>query len=265
MKGREEILKVHAKKVKMAKEVDLAVIAKSTPGFVGADLANVINEAAILAARQDKPAVTNADIEGYFRTGRDPRIDNPERIGIVHCVGSRDEKAGCRNCSKVCCATAVRQACELKAKFPKAKVYCFYMDLRMFGRGYEDLYLKAQKEYGVRFIRGRVSEVSEKIDKTLQVKAEDTLSSTPLKVSLDLLVLMAGMRPSKAGTKVAKMIRLDTGEDGYLSVADGFTGMQATSIPGLFVAGAATGPKTLPETLAEARAASALIHDYLKG
>ncbi len=63
MKGREEILKVHAKKVKMAKEVDLAVIAKSTPGFVGADLANVINEAAILAARQDKPAVTNADIE----------------------------------------------------------------------------------------------------------------------------------------------------------------------------------------------------------
>lgn len=63
MKGREEILKVHAKKVKMAKEVDLSVIAKSTPGFVGADLANVINEAAILAARQDKPAVTNADIE----------------------------------------------------------------------------------------------------------------------------------------------------------------------------------------------------------
>ena len=63
MKGREEILKVHAKNVKMAKEVDLSVIAKSTPGFVGADLANVINEAAILAARQDKPAVTNADIE----------------------------------------------------------------------------------------------------------------------------------------------------------------------------------------------------------
>lgn len=63
MKGREEILKVHAKKVKMAKDVDLSVVAKSTPGFVGADLANVINEAAILAARFDKPAVTNADIE----------------------------------------------------------------------------------------------------------------------------------------------------------------------------------------------------------
>ncbi len=208
--------------------------------------------------------VTNADVEEFFRTGGDPRIDNPQRIGLVHCVGSRDEKAGCRNCSKVCCATAVKQACELKAKFPAATVYCFYMDLRMFGRGYEDLYLKAQKEYGIRFIRGRVSEVSERIDKTLQIKAEDTLSSTPLRVTLDLLVLMAGMRPSREGTKVAKMIHLATGDDGFLSSLDGFGGMQATSIPGLFVAGAATGPKTLPDTIAEARAAASLIHEYLQ-
>ena len=63
MQGRKEILEVHAKKVKMGKDVDLGVIAKSTPGFVGADLANVINEAAILAARADKPAVETDDIE----------------------------------------------------------------------------------------------------------------------------------------------------------------------------------------------------------
>lgn len=63
MKGRKEILEVHAKKVKMGADVNLEVIAKSTPGFVGADLANVINEAAILAARKDKPAVDTADIE----------------------------------------------------------------------------------------------------------------------------------------------------------------------------------------------------------
>lgn len=63
MQGRKEILEVHAKKVKMGKDVNLEVIAKSTPGFVGADLANVINEAAILAARADKPAVETSDIE----------------------------------------------------------------------------------------------------------------------------------------------------------------------------------------------------------
>ena len=84
-----------------------------------------------------------------------PAVDNPRRIGFVHCVGSRDEKVGNRYCSKVCCATAVKQACEIKQQFPDAVVYCFYMDLRMFGRGYEDMYLEAQKKYGVIFVRGR--------------------------------------------------------------------------------------------------------------
>ena len=73
-------------------------------------------------------------------------------------------KVGNRYCSKVCCATAVKQACEIKQQFPDAVVYCFYMDLRMFGRGYEDMYLEAQKKYGVIFVRGRVSEVSEDKD-----------------------------------------------------------------------------------------------------
>ena len=63
LKGREEILKVHARKVKLAPEVDLKVVAKGTPGFVGADLANVVNEAAILAARADKDAVTKSDMD----------------------------------------------------------------------------------------------------------------------------------------------------------------------------------------------------------
>ena len=124
------------------------------------------------------------------------RIQYPKKIGFVHCVGSRDEKAGNRQCSKVCCATAVKQACEIKEKFPNSTVYCFYMDLRMFGRNYEDMYLEAQKKYGIIFVRGRVSEVSEKQDGTLLIKAEDTLSGKPLRVSLDLLVLMAGMQSS---------------------------------------------------------------------
>ena len=91
--------------------------------------------------------ITNADLEDYFSGIPVPAVDNPRRIGFVHCVGSRDEKVGNRYCSKVCCATAVKQACEIKEKFPDAVVYCFYMDLRMFGRGYEDMYLEAQKKY----------------------------------------------------------------------------------------------------------------------
>ena len=207
--------------------------------------------------------MTNADLEAYFKTHFDRRIENPKKIGFVHCVGSRDEKAGCRSCSKVCCATAVKQAIEMKQAFPNADVFCFYMDLRLFGRHYEDLYLKAQKEYGIRFIRGRVAEVSENLDGTLQVKAEDTVAAKPLKVTLDLLVLMSGMRPSSSGRAVADLLELPVEEDGYFAVREGIVAGQRSPLPGLFLAGAATGPKTLPDTLADARAAAVEIDRYL--
>ena len=210
--------------------------------------------------------ITNADLENWFRTKDDSRVaNNPKRIGFVHCVGSRDEKAGNRYCSKVCCATAVKQACEIKQEFPDAEVFCFYMDLRMFGRGYEDLYLSAQKECGVRFIRGRVSEVAENINKELVVKAEDTLSGKPIKVTLDLLVLMAGMQNCSAGAKVAGQIGVAGMEtDGFFETKDTIYSLQQSNKPGVFFAGACTGPKTLPDSLHEARAAALAIHNYLQ-
>ena len=74
--------------------------------------------------------ITNVELERYFKTHRDERIDEPRRIGFVHCVGSRDVKVNNTYCSKVCCATALKQACEIKDEFPESDVYCFYMDLR---------------------------------------------------------------------------------------------------------------------------------------
>lgn len=209
--------------------------------------------------------ITNADLENYFKTKTDERItDNPKKIGFVHCVGSRDEKAGNRHCSKVCCATAVKQACEIKEEFPDADIYCFYMDLRMFGRNYEDLYLKAQKDYGIHFIRGRVSEVSENIDKQVVIKAEDTLIGKPIKVTLDLLVLMSGMQNSSDGVKIAEMMSIKTAEDGFFCCKDTIYKLQESDKEGIFYAGACTGPKTIPESLHEARAAALAIHNYIK-
>ena len=207
--------------------------------------------------------ITNADLEKAFREKKMP-LNEPRAIGFVHCVGSRDEKAGNPACSKVCCATAVKQACEIKEVYPNADVYCFYMDLRMFGRHYEDLYLKAQKEFGIRFIRGRVSEVAEMADGRLQVKAEDTLSSKPIRVTLDMLVLMAGMRPSEAGRSVGRQINLTTEDDGFFSSEDNLLAIQQSKLPGFFYAGACTGPKTLPDTLHEARSAALEIDRYIK-
>lgn len=210
--------------------------------------------------------ITNADLENYFSEGFDSRIcENPKEIGFVHCVGSRDEKAGNRHCSKVCCATAVKQACELKSKFPDATVYCFYMDLRMFGRKFEDMYLEAQRDYGIRFVRGRVSEVSENKEGKLLIKAEDTLTGKPLRITLDLLVLMSGMVHNEDTDNIAKMISLPISEDGFLKSKDFILEAHKSSKEGVFYAGACTGPKTIPESLAEARSAALDIDKYLIG
>lgn len=210
--------------------------------------------------------VTNADLEAWFGGAEDDRFPkDPKAVGFVHCVGSRDLKAGNVQCSKVCCMTAVKQAIEMKERFPGARIYCFYMDLRLFGKKYEDFYLEAQQNYAVQFIRGRVSEVGETLDGRLQVKAEDTLSGKPLKVQLDLLVLMAGIVCNPDVAELARMARLDVDSDGFLRSVDNVAGIVDSNRPGIFYAGACTGAKTIPETLAEARSAALRIHQFLQG
>lgn len=207
--------------------------------------------------------ITNVELERYFKTHRDERIDEPRRIGFVHCVGSRDVKVNNTYCSKVCCATALKQACEIKDEFPESDVYCFYMDLRMFGKGYEDLYLKAQKDFDIKCVRGRVCEVSENIDGKLVIKAEDTLLGTPMKMTLDLLVLMCGMEKADGVERIQKMLNLQSNADGFIDSKDTFVGMNRTEERGVFVAGACTSPKTLPDTLSEARSAAMEVFNYL--
>ena len=211
--------------------------------------------------------ITNADLENWFNTGNDDRINNSrmESIGFVHCVGSRDEKARNTQCSKVCCITAIKQAIELKEKYPHASIYCFYMDLRLFGKKFEDFYTKAQRDYGIHFIRGRVSEVSENIEGKVIVKAEDTLLGKPIKVTLDLLVLMSGMVCNPDSTKTAGMLALPIDSDGFLQSSDNVFHITSSPKKGIFYAGACTGPKTVPETLAEARSAVLEIHSQITG
>jgi len=209
--------------------------------------------------------ITNRDLENWFNTGSDERVpEKPSAIGFVHCVGSRDVKAGNTQCSKVCCITAIKQAIELKEKFPNAEIYCFYMDLRLFGKKYEDFYINAQRDYGIHFIRGRVSEVCETIDGRVQVKAEDTLVGKPVKVKLDLLVLMAGIVCNKDNQKLVRAVSLPVDDDGFFRSRDNITSITESDRDGIFFAGTCTGPKTIPETIAEARSAALNVYNYLK-
>ncbi len=206
--------------------------------------------------------ITNRDLEHWFNTSEDQRIRQPKAVGFVHCVGSRDLKAGNTQCSKVCCITAIKQAIEMKEEFPDAEVYCFYMDLRLFGKKYEDFYIKAQRDHGIHFIRGRVSEVGEAIDGRVVVKAEDTLNGKPVKVTLDLLVLMAGILCNPDAQRYARETGVAVDDDGFLKSRDNLAAITESSRPGVFFAGACTGAKTVPETLAEARSAALAIHQY---
>jgi heterodisulfide reductase subunit A2 len=210
--------------------------------------------------------ITSADLEKKFAEKeviRNARGKVPERVGFVHCVGSRDEKVGNLYCSRVCCVTAVKQATEICEMIPGCEVFCYYMDLRMFGLDFEALYKEAQEKWGVHFIRGRLSEAFENQDGSVLVKVEDTLAGRPLKMKVDLLVLMSGM-VSPAGTKkLIDMLGLETDENRFLQPADRQLMANETGIPGLFLAGTCTSPKSIDETIADARAAVLRILEYL--
>ena len=210
--------------------------------------------------------ITSADLEEKFKTGAAILTSEgkvPARIGIVHCVGSRDEKVGNLYCSKVCCVTGVKQAIELKEMHPAADVFNFYMDLRMFDRHFEELYYEAQQKWGVSFIRGRLSECAENPDGSIIVKTEDTLTGKPLKMTVDLIVLLTGFVPARGIAAVAGMLGLNTGADGFVNSSDSHTKNNSTEIPGVFLAGAIKGPISISEAIADSRAAAVQIGIYL--
>lgn len=187
----------------------------------------------------------------------------PKRIAFLNCVGSRDEKVGNHYCSRVCCINGVKQAIEYKEYVPDGEAYVFYMDLRMFGQCYEELYRTSQQDFGVQFIRGRISEAAGTIDNRIQIKAEDTLAGVPLKITVDMLVLMVGMEPSPATKRLGNQNGIN-GAYGFVKASGSFLSDNQTEKDGLFLAGTCKRPLTIPETLADARAAALQIIEYLE-
>lgn len=209
--------------------------------------------------------ITAAQLEAMFRKNEIMLTDGsiPGKIGLIHCVGSRDEKVGNLYCSKLCCVTAVKQAMEIREHIPGSKVFCFYMDMRMGGAHYEELYRESQEKYGVNYIRGKVSEVSVSFGKKLVVKVEDTLAGRPLKMELDMLVLMAGMEMSEGGTLLAEKGNLTRGENRFFAPADNHFGNNLSNVKGLFFAGSCTAPMNITETISHARGAVSEIVEYI--
>ncbi len=209
--------------------------------------------------------ITSVDLEKMLKTkGSIQTFDGktPKRIGIVHCVGSRDEKINNIHCSKLCCITGVKQAIEIKEHLPESEVFCFYMDLRMYGRHFEELYYDAQLKHRVNFIRGRLSESFENQDQTILVKVEDTLMGKPLKMSVDLLILLAGVKPNKNTSNLLQDGQIQS-TDGFIEAPDRYTSSNKASVDGIFYAGSCTGIKSIPETIADSKATAIEVYSYL--
>ncbi len=210
--------------------------------------------------------ITSQELESMFKSEsvKDNFGESPKRIALLHCVGSRDEKVNQRHCSKVCCITGVKQAIELKELYPECEIFNFYMDIRMFGLGFEQLYRDAQVDHNVHFVRGRISEASETFDGRIYIKSEDTLIGRPLRMTVDKLILLVGMCSQSENGGFAQNPAIGLGRGGFLEPKDLFNNICNSSCESIFYAGAATSPKTVGESLAEGNRAAMQVAKYLK-
>jgi heterodisulfide reductase subunit A len=188
----------------------------------------------------------------------------PDNIAYVLCTGSRDETIDNPLCSKICCMYSIKQNQLIMGALPLADVTVYYMDVRAVGKGYDEFYVQA-KDMGANFVRGRISEISEKEDGNLILSYEDIENGGGLaQAEHDLVVLAVGVRPS------ADLRRMFPGggpaldEYFYVGEADEDLDPGRTDMPGVFVAGSAAGAKDIPDSILHAGAAVAQAAAYLE-
>ncbi|MBC8449514.1 MAG: CoB--CoM heterodisulfide reductase iron-sulfur subunit A family protein, partial [Chloroflexi bacterium] len=179
----------------------------------------------------------------------------PERVAIIHCVGSRDHNAH-EYCSRFCCMYSLKQAHLVRDK-TDAEVFEFYMDMRAFGRGYEEFYERVQEE-GVTFVRGRGAKVEVLPDGKLRVKGEDADLGRLVKADVDMVVLSTAIEAPHDAGRVASLFGLSRSGDGFFTEAHPKLRPVETNTDGVFLAGNAQGPKDVPDTVSHAGAAASM-------
>src|SRR5512135_2112747 len=202
--------------------------------------------------------ITLTDLEKMLKDQRVVRPSNgeaPKQIAFIQCVGSRDRQIGNEYCSKVCCGIASKQAIELRQQLPDSKVFIFYIDMRMYGYWENEIYWPAQEKYKVNYIKGIITEILRKGDKLL-VRGEDTTMGRPVEVPMDIVVLSNGMEASQGTREMAKVFGIRQNKYHFIDVPHDALDPTATSVPGIFVAGAAAGPKDLDDSIGMAGAAA---------
>jgi len=211
--------------------------------------------------------VTTTQVEQMISSGQGVRCPSdgrkPQRVAILLCVGSRDRQIGREWCSKICCTVSSNIAMEIREELPDCHVYIYYMDIRTFGLYETKYYWRSQEEFKVKYIKARIAEVTSDGQKLI-VKGEDTLVKRPITIPFDMVVHAIGMDPNVDNPKLSEIFGVDLESHGHIGAANRYGGMGETSRPGVYVAGAATGPETIDDSIAQGHAAAMSVLSGLK-
>ncbi|MGB8781097.1 MAG: CoB-CoM heterodisulfide reductase HdrA2 [Candidatus Bathyarchaeia archaeon] len=181
----------------------------------------------------------------------------PKRVAFVQCVGSRSDKAGKLYCSNVCCMNTIKDSLLIKEHWPDTEIYVFYVDIRAYGKGFEDLYKRSRGE-GVVFIRGLPAEIKEdRKTHNLWLIGEDTLKNEVYKIRADMAILSIGLEARKDSEMIQRMLTLSRNQDGFFLEAHPKLRPVDAATGGIFFAGCAESPKDIKDSVTQASAAAA--------
>ena len=180
----------------------------------------------------------------------------PRSVAIIHCVGSRDQNHN-PYCSRVCCMYSLKFAHLVKEKLPDATCYQFYIDMRAFGKGYEEFFERIKDE-GVFVVRGRSAKVEDR-EGRMVIRGEDIVHDRIMEFPVDMVLLAVGLEPAKGARRLARTLGVDPANDGWFTELNYNSDPTATNRSGIHVAGVCQGPKDIPDTVAQASAVAARV------
>ena len=190
----------------------------------------------------------------------------PKTIAFIQCVGSRDRRLGNAYCSSICCKYSVKDAVLIKEHVPEARVCIFYIDLRAFGRGFQEFVNRAKTEHGIRFIRSNPGEITyDPLSKDLSIWYEDTVTKKIENLKFDMVVLCPALIPRKDAKDLAKVLGIEIDQYGFFRPSSSISNPVDTTLPGIFACGYCLGPKTgdIPDSITQGSATASRAADIM--
>jgi heterodisulfide reductase subunit A2 len=179
----------------------------------------------------------------------------PKSVGFIQCVGSRSARKGSSYCSNTCCMNTIKSTLVLKEYYPDIDIKVFYIDIRAFGKGFEDLFMRSRR-LGVHYLRGLPGNIEELPDHSMRVAIENTVTGRLEFFDLEMLVLALGMKPAKSTRRLQEMLGLQLSPDGFFLEAHPKLQPVDAASRGIFYAGCAESPKDIKESVTQASAAA---------